>query len=78
MRRVLLPLAGVALGLSLGGVAQAQTAERVDGKTAEKRIQSVVAGLSWDRSLDDLRSEAARSGKMIFWVQVVGDLDGGL
>jgi hypothetical protein len=57
----------------------AQSYQTVSGRTVEKNTRKVVQGIPWqEASLSGLKEMAKSQNKMIFWVQLVGDLDGGL
>lgn len=67
----------VALALFvLGGVVQAQDAPRIIVKKEEvkKRVEEVLKTYRWSHNLDDLKKRAAKEKKLIFWMQIVGDL----
>ena len=70
------PLA-VPLALLVLGTAHAQQ-ETVLGKDVAKRTKTVMTSIDWKRSLEEVEEAATKSGKMIFWLQIVGDLDDGL
>ena len=71
---------GVVLVLALlaAGTADAQFEKPIKGKTVAKRTEKVVEGIEWRTSLADVKEAAAQSGKMIFWLHVVGNLQDGL
>lgn len=48
---------------------------RVSGRALAKRVKRLEA-LGWHESLDEVRRAAEESGKPIFWIQLLGDLDG--
>ncbi|MCZ6796021.1 MAG: hypothetical protein O7J95_20625 [Planctomycetota bacterium] len=60
----------------LGGVVQAQDAPRtiVKQEAVKKRVQEVLKTYRWSHNLDDLKKRAAEEKKLIFWMQIVGDL----
>lgn len=60
-------------------VAQRTVARQpVHGAQVFKRTKALVSNIAWHDNLEDLKAEAQRRGKMIYWLQVVGDLDEGL
>ena len=62
------------------GTLDAQHAPRttVTGLQVKQRTDEVMQGYDWGRTLDDLKARAKKERKLIFWVQIVGDLDRGL
>lgn len=77
MKRLWLPACGLAL---IALAAQPAIAQR-DYWTAqdvEKRVEGVMKNYEWHRSIDDLKAAAADKGRMMLWIQIVGELDGGL
>lgn len=68
----------VAAALVLAGPVSAQQRETVSAEDVEKRVKTVTTKIEWKRSLDSVKAAAAKSGKMIFWLQLVGELDDGL
>ena len=52
--------------------------DAVHGAQVYKRTKALVQSIAWGSSLEDLKVEAKRTGKMIYWLQLVGDLDEGL
>jgi len=47
----------------------------VSGQTTHAGIQKLNS-VSWYRSLAQAQAEALRSGKMIFWLHILGNVDG--
>jgi hypothetical protein len=68
------------LGLIFSGVSTNEVIgqDAVHGAQVYKRTKALVQSIAWSSSLEDLKAEASRTGKMIFWLQLVGDLDEGL
>ena len=64
--------AGLVLALSAGVTAETV----ISGKKAEKGTARVLKTLDWQPSLEAAQSLAAENGKLVFFVQMVGDLDG--
>ena len=50
----------------------------VDGKKVAERVERVMAHYGWHDSLEELKQTAAKRKKLILWLQLVGNLDGGL
>ena len=72
-----MPLA-IVLALLAAGTANAQYERPVRGKTVAKRVDKLMTGIKWRTSLADVKEAAIQSGKMIFWLHVVGSLEDGL
>ena len=66
------------LALLAAGTADAQSMKPIKGKTVAKRTETVMSKIDWQTSLADAKEAAAQSGKMIFWLHVVGNLEDGL
>ncbi len=52
--------------------------QAVSASQVQKNVAKVMAVYDWNDSLAKLQEEAQKKNKMIFWLQVVGELDGGL
>lgn len=50
----------------------------VSGSKVAERTTLVGQAIDWKGSLEEAKKEAAEKHKMIFWMQIVGDLQGGL
>ncbi len=62
-----------------GGTLAAQNVERhVSGSDVSKRTTIVVEKEAWQKDLDALKKRATDEKKLIFWLQIVGELGGGL
>ncbi len=48
----------------------------LDPETASANAYSAITKIPWRESLADTKAEAKRSGKLIFWVQMKGKLNG--
>ncbi len=45
------------------------------GKTLAKRVKE-LAQLDWHEDLEEARVQSAATGKPVFWIQALGDIDG--
>ena len=50
----------------------------VAGTTVEKRVTKVMKTIRWQPDLKSAQEKAKKEKKLVFWMQIVGDLDGGL
>ena len=50
----------------------------VKGEEVQTRTSTVLAKRPWSNSLDELMARAQKEKKLVFWMHLVGDLDGGL
>jgi len=66
----------VALSLALGLPALAAP-QILDGNVSEERVAQLTSQINWYRSLPDAERSAQQQGKMIFWVHMLGSLNGG-
>ncbi len=48
----------------------------VAGQDARLRTQKLTQTIEWNRSFDRAKMEAQRSNKPIFWVHMLGSIDG--
>jgi hypothetical protein len=49
----------------------------VTGTEASSRVHELTRDINWTHSLSAAESQARKEGKMIFWVQMLGDIAGG-
>jgi len=57
-----------------GSVPTKGTAE--NGQDVKKDVQLLTTAISWKTSLDDAKALARKDGKMVFWMHMLGDLNG--
>lgn len=50
----------------------------VSGDEVEKRTETVMTVYNWGATLDEVKKRAQKEKKLIFWLQIVGELDDGL
>ena len=81
MKKMLLP--ALALSLALLGPAQAGNGPKAtirgvaeNGNEVKKSVYELTHRISWQTSLDQAKALAAKEGKLIFWWQLLGELDG--
>lgn len=48
----------------------------VPGYEASRRVSQLTSQINWHHSLAQAQDQARREGKMIFWVQMLGDISG--
>ena len=53
-----------------------RNARLAKGTELKRRVRRVVKELDWHKSLDAAVTESRKIGKPIFWLQMLGDLDG--
>ena len=80
----------LALAASLAILAPAEAGDRKDKKNApvptrgtaengqdvKRDVALLTTAISWKTSLADAKETARRDGKMIFWMHMLGDLNG--
>jgi hypothetical protein len=49
----------------------------VPGTEASSRVSELTSEINWNHSLGQAQATAKKEGKMIFWVQMLGDIAGG-
>lgn len=77
MKKLIAALALVAL-LGSGPLCAQSYKRHVKGEEVLKRTTTVVEEEQWSDSLDALMARAKAEKKLIFWLQLVGDLGGKL
>ena len=48
------------------------------GTEVAQRVETMLSGIRWHGDFEEAMARAAEEGKPLFWLQVVGKLDGGL
>lgn len=61
--------------LSVAGVS-AQHTMVVPSDVASKSAYVTNKGINWYQSLDQARAEARREGKLVFWLHMLGSING--
>ena len=46
------------------------------GEVAEERVKQLSTEIPWHDSLKDAEADAQKSGKLIFWMHMLGHIDG--
>lgn len=71
------PLIALLLTTALQAPADAARAMGlVPGNEAAQRATKLTSEIHWYKDLSQAESEARRSGKMIFWMHMLGQMDG--
>ncbi len=70
-------LAAMILGF-VGTLSAAENWRPIPGDEVAKRTDKVMTEINWVNDLDKLQEKAQKENKLIFWMQIVGKLDGGL
>ena len=62
------------------GVLHAQNVayKTVTGGQVKLNVDKMMSKIDWSKDFNELKKKAQAQKKMIFWVDIVGDLDGGL
>jgi hypothetical protein len=74
MKRIL--MATLASMMAFLTPAQAGGPIIISGQVTHEGIQRLNSQVNWYQSLGQAESEAQRSGKMIFWLHILGSIDG--
>jgi hypothetical protein len=64
----------LALGIASGDAG----AETVSGDKVIERTEKIFSAIPWAASLDEALLRGSKEKKLVFYVQIVGDLKGGL
>jgi hypothetical protein len=59
-----------------GGVETKDAGTVVPSGVVERRVEKLQDELHWSTSLDEAKADAKRQNKPIFWIHLLGDLDG--
>ncbi|MBL04134.1 MAG: hypothetical protein VYB34_15715 [Planctomycetota bacterium] len=74
-----LTVAAVAVLLTTGVLhAQNVAYKTVTGGQVKLNVDKMMSKIDWSKDFNELKKKAQAQKKMIFWVDIVGDLDGGL
>lgn len=70
-------LAGLLATTALISVALPVRAEKVlAGQVATERVHSLTTEIDWQTNLKKAEEQAGKEGKLIFWLHILGHLDG--
>ena len=58
------------------GVEKKDTGQVISADVVEKKVEKLSEKIDWLTSLDEAKSLAQKQHKPIFWIHVLGDLDG--
>ena len=58
--------------------AQGRSTKYVSADQVKTRTEVVMTKIPWVNDLGELKTKAQKDNKLIFWMQIVGELDGGL
>ena len=74
-----LTVAAVAVLLTTGALhAQNVAYKTVTGEQVQKNVDKMMSKITRNKNFNELKKKAQAERKMIFWVDIVGDIDGGL
>lgn len=67
--------AGLAL-LALMSAPQARAESALAGEVCTARVHQLTTDIVWYKSLTKAEEDAKREGKLVFWVHMLGKIDG--
>ena len=74
-----LTVAAVAVLLTTGALhAQNVAYKTVTGNQVQLNVDKMMSKINWSKDFNELKKKAQAERKMIFWVDIVGDINGGL
>ncbi len=77
MRRQNLWKSALVLGMAIATWMPGALAQRVvPGHVAQQRVERLTAEIQWHERLPDALADARREGKLVFWIQMLGQIDG--
>ena len=62
--------------LAGAGVEKKDTGAVISGDAVEKKVEKLADKINWETSLDEAKSLAQKQHKPIFWIHLLGDIDG--
>jgi hypothetical protein len=68
--------AAVASMIALSGIPVLAKMKLIGGTEASQRVDQLTKEISWYHNLGQAEATARKNGKMIFWVQMLGDMAG--
>lgn len=69
-------LALTALSAFLLSPTTVQAQELMNGQIAKQNVQTLTSQVQWNTSLSSAENQAAREGKMVFWMHMLGTING--
>ena len=69
----------VALAASLIGSAAATSAQAetvYQGNVCSSRVQTLTGQIDWNTNLKDAQAQARQQNKLVFWMHMLGKIDG--
>ena len=74
-----LTVAAFAVLLTTGALhAQNVAYKTVTGDQVKLNVDKMMSKINWSKDFNELKKKAQAERKMIFWVDIVGDINGGL
>ena len=74
-----LAVATFAVLLTTGALQAQNVAYRTyTGEQVKQNVDKMMSKINWNKNFDELKQKAQAERKMIFWVDIVGDINGGL
>ena len=67
-------IGALATALLLPSAAQAQNV--IPGAQAQQNVSRLLSQVPWTTSLEQAKAQAQKEGKLIFWVHMLGSLNG--
>ncbi len=74
--KLLIKLFSLTLAVGFGLPASADKLSFVPGSEARKENYQVNRRINWRSNLEEAEQEATKNGKLIFWVHMLGSMDG--
>lgn len=59
-----------------GGAPNASAQPVIPGYTAKERVERLASEIQWHDKLPDALAQAQLEGKLVFWIQMLGQIDG--
>ncbi|MFN8551631.1 MAG: hypothetical protein U0103_09095 [Candidatus Obscuribacterales bacterium] len=73
----LLPVLAMCLLFGAALIPPAAHAEKVlEGQVCSARVHALTTDIDWYKSLNKAEDEAQKQGKLIFWLHILGKIDG--
>ncbi|HEY9732332.1 MAG TPA: hypothetical protein V6C89_10495 [Drouetiella sp.] len=74
--RVLSMLAVLVSASAALSIPAAQAEKVLEGQVCSARVHALTSDIDWYKNLNKAEDEAQKSGKLIFWLHILGKIDG--
>ncbi len=76
MKKASLSVLGVLLVLGASLSLPAQAEKVLEGQVCSQRVHELTSEIDWYKSLNKAEDAAREQGKLVFWLHILGKIDG--